>query len=101
MTLDMVVGLLCDISRLRGSKTTKMDPAEAAGWAKDGKMKGRTKDGQEFTAGIGGKTLTQMLWERENQKTEQVVTTKDERKAKLAAQLKAVAESAGVSSGLS
>lgn len=68
MTLDEAFMLLCDKNVLRVGKhrILKMDaPSVSSVFSSDGTLKGRTKDGTQFTAKAGGKSLTQIIMERE------------------------------------
>lgn len=67
MTLDQILVMLLDKKTLRVGKerTVTMSSMEAIGISKGGTLKGRTVDGQEFTATVSGKSMVQVIRERE------------------------------------
>lgn len=73
MTLDNIYLLLTDRKLLRAgnkARTVSMDALGATSLAnKDGLIKGRTADGQQFYAKIGGQSLASRLIAAEKEKT--------------------------------
>jgi len=67
MTLDQVAFLLCDKKLLRAGddRIVAMPAIDVLGKTTTGVVKGRTSDGVEFTAGITGKSMAQLLMERD------------------------------------
>lgn len=83
MTPDQVYLLLCDkrLLRLKGKRTVTMASSEAISTTSDGRLKGRTADGQIFYA-TRGESLASRLAREENEKLRNKGSKKD-RKQKL------------------